>query len=59
MIDPKVFRLFQANSSINTPVFSAIEDRDNLKDEDHLICTPVVFGFCFGTKMWGMFNHSI
>jgi len=55
MIDPTVFRLFEPNNIINTPVYSALEERKNLKDEEYLICTPVVLGFCLGTKMWGGF----
>jgi hypothetical protein len=53
MIDPAAFRLFQPNSDINRRVHRMLEDRNNLKDEEYLICTPVVLGFCFGTKMWG------
>ena len=53
MIDPAAFRLFEPNNSINLSVYSALEGRDHLKDEQYLICTPVVLGFCFGTKMWG------
>jgi len=55
MIDPAVFRLFEPNNTINLPVYSTLQERDNLKDEEYLICTPVVLGFCFGTKMWGGF----
>jgi hypothetical protein len=57
MIDPAVFRRFQPNSTINIPVYSTLEERDNLGDGQYLICTPVVLGFCFGTKMWGKSSH--
>ena len=26
---------------------------EELADDDHLICTPVILGFCFNTKAWG------
>jgi hypothetical protein len=58
MIDPAAFRLFEPNNSINYPIYSAIEDRKHLEDEQYLICTPVVLGFCFGTKMWGKSDYS-
>jgi len=53
MIDPAAFHLFEPNNTINLFVYSALQDRDHLKDDQYLICTPVVLGFCFGTKMWG------
>ncbi|KAI5116472.1 hypothetical protein M0805_001635 [Coniferiporia weirii] len=54
MIDPVAFRLFEPNSELNLPVHRQLE-KDSLKDEDYLICTPVALGFCLGTKTWGGF----
>ncbi|KAG1749236.1 P-loop containing nucleoside triphosphate hydrolase protein [Suillus lakei] len=54
MIDPCAFRLFQPNSSLNLPVSTPLK-RTELEEEQYIICTPVVIGFCFGTKQWGGF----
>ncbi|KAK1236511.1 hypothetical protein PQX77_000240 [Marasmius sp. AFHP31] len=32
-----------------------LDSSQDLTDDDFLICTPVVLGFCFGTKRWGGF----
>lgn len=52
MIDPEAYRLFEPDSVVNLAVYRQ-RDRNHLSDEDYLVCTPVVLGFCFGTKMWG------
>ncbi|KAG1745714.1 P-loop containing nucleoside triphosphate hydrolase protein [Suillus lakei] len=54
MIDPAGFRVFQPNCSFNLTVYRRI-NRAELTDEQHMICTPVVLGFCFGVKEWGGF----
>ncbi|KAG1732891.1 P-loop containing nucleoside triphosphate hydrolase protein [Suillus paluster] len=54
MIDPAGFRVFQPNCSFNLTVYRRL-NRDELTDEQHMICTPVVLGFCFGVKEWGGF----
>ncbi|KAJ6543108.1 P-loop containing nucleoside triphosphate hydrolase protein [Mycena capillaripes] len=54
MIDPVAFRLFEPNCTYNLAVHRRV-DRGNLSDEQYMICTPVVLGFCFGVKMWGAF----
>jgi hypothetical protein len=53
MIDPAAFRIFEPNSSFNLPIQNYLE-RDKLSDEQYMICTPILLGFCFGVKMWGM-----
>lgn len=52
MIDPVGFRIFQPNCTFNLTVYRRL-DRDELSDEQHMICTPVLLGFCFGVKEWG------
>ncbi|KAJ6601323.1 P-loop containing nucleoside triphosphate hydrolase protein [Mycena vulgaris] len=54
MIDPVAFRLFEPNCTYNLRVHRRVEHK-NLTDEQYMICTPVVLGFCFGVKMWGGF----
>jgi len=54
MIDPSAFRIFEPNCSFNLPVQKNLE-RDKLTDEQYMICTPILLGFCFGVKMWGGF----
>ncbi|KAG0704003.1 P-loop containing nucleoside triphosphate hydrolase protein [Suillus ampliporus] len=54
MIDPAGFRVFQPNCSFNLTVYRRL-NCDELTDEQHMICTPVVLGFCFGVKQWGGF----
>ncbi|KAF7344584.1 AAA family [Mycena sanguinolenta] len=54
MIDPKAFRLFEPNCTFNRLVHRTLE-RDSLTEEQYMICTPIVLGFCFGVKAWGGF----
>jgi hypothetical protein len=54
MIDPATFRMFEPNCGFNLPVHSKL-GRDELTDEQYMICTPILLGFCFGVKMWGGF----
>ncbi|KAG2123316.1 P-loop containing nucleoside triphosphate hydrolase protein [Suillus cothurnatus] len=54
MIDPGAFRRFKPDSSLNLPVTTPLEQAE-LEEEQYIICTPVVIGFCFGTKQWGGF----
>lgn len=54
MIDPGAFRMFKPDSSLNLPVSTPLK-RAELEEEQYIICTPVVIGFCFGTKQWGGF----
>nr|GAT46318.1 AAA family [Mycena chlorophos] len=54
MIDPTAFRLFQPNCSFNFDVHRALEP-ESLTDEQYLVCSPVLLGFCFGAKQWGGF----
>lgn len=57
MIDPRAFRMFQPESSLNVPVSTPLKQAEiaELDEEQYMICTPVVIGFCFGTKQWGGF----
>ncbi|KAI0034423.1 P-loop containing nucleoside triphosphate hydrolase protein [Vararia minispora EC-137] len=57
MVDPLSFGLNVTfpvaklhNMEIKIPL-----DRDSLTDELYMICNPVIFGFCFGIKVWGGF----
>jgi hypothetical protein len=52
IVDPKGFRTFNPQFNLNPEVFKTLE-RDSLTEEEHIITTPVVFGFNFGTKRWG------
>ncbi|KAF8522857.1 P-loop containing nucleoside triphosphate hydrolase protein, partial [Gautieria morchelliformis] len=54
MIDPAAFRAFEQNCTFNLPVYKRL-DPDRLTDEQCMICTPILLGFCFGVKMWGGF----
>ncbi|KAF7302528.1 AAA family [Mycena chlorophos] len=54
MIDPTAFRLFQPNCSFNFDVHRVLEP-ESLTDEQYLVCSPVLLGFCFGAKQWGGF----
>ncbi|KAF8532083.1 P-loop containing nucleoside triphosphate hydrolase protein [Gautieria morchelliformis] len=54
MIDPAAFRIFEPNCTFNLPVYKRL-DPDRLTDEQCMICTPILLGFCFGVKMWGGF----
>ncbi|PVF92589.1 P-loop containing nucleoside triphosphate hydrolase protein [Serendipita vermifera] len=54
MIDHSAFRLFQPNTVFNSSIIRQL-DRQKLDDNQCLICSPVVLGFCFGTKTWGGF----
>ncbi|KAJ7266957.1 P-loop containing nucleoside triphosphate hydrolase protein [Mycena haematopus] len=54
MIDPKAFRLFEPNCTFNLRVHRRLE-LDSLTEEQYMICTPIVLGFCFGVKTWGGF----
>ncbi|KAJ7047085.1 P-loop containing nucleoside triphosphate hydrolase protein [Mycena alexandri] len=54
MIDPVAFRLYEPNCTFNFTVHRRLE-HENLTDDQYMICTPIVLGFCFGVKMWGGF----
>ncbi|TFK33931.1 P-loop containing nucleoside triphosphate hydrolase protein [Crucibulum laeve] len=51
MVDPSAFRTFQANCVFNLRVIMRLR-REQLTDEEYMICTPIVLGFCFGVKEW-------
>lgn len=52
MVDAAAFRLFKRYSGINSQVHRKLNP-NALTEEQYLICTPVLLGFCFGTKSWG------
>ncbi|KAK7047184.1 hypothetical protein VNI00_006850 [Paramarasmius palmivorus] len=54
MIDPSAFRLFEPNCTYNLPIHRRL-NKAELTDEDYMICTPILLGFCFGVKTWGGF----
>lgn len=39
-------------------VVHRVRSRDALTEEEYIICTPVVLGFCLRTKKWGGFAIS-
>ena len=58
IIDPAGFRLFQPNQEFLPPSVHKKLSREDLTDEQLMICTPVAIGFCFGNKTWGGFSMS-
>lgn len=54
IVDPKSFRLFEPDAEYNLSVYQSL-DRDSITEEQLAICTPIVFGYCFGVKQWGGF----
>lgn len=54
MIDVESFFEFQSDSEYAPIVYRRL-DPEQLSDEELLICTPVLLGFCFTTKLWGMY----
>lgn len=52
MIDTTSFRSYNPNWMCNGTVQSSL-DRDQLTDDQLLICAPFVGGFGFGNKLWG------
>ena len=53
IVDPATFRSFNGDVDFLPRVYKELS-RQDLTDEELLICTPVVFGFCFANKKWGM-----
>ncbi|KUJ10193.1 P-loop containing nucleoside triphosphate hydrolase protein [Mollisia scopiformis] len=59
MIDPGAFRLYQPNwSNLLNPWVHADMPKDNLSDEEYLICNHRVLGFSLASKEWGAFAVS-
>ncbi|KAF4854571.1 Nuclear valosin-containing protein-like [Colletotrichum siamense] len=57
IIDPAGFRSVNPNITFLPEVHAGLS-RDNLTDEELIICTPVALGFCFGNSKWGGFAMS-
>ena len=53
--DAAAVRLAHPNTQFIPNVYRRLS-RDKLTEEQLIICTPVVLGFNFGTKQWGMFT---
>ena len=53
MIDPVTFPTFEPICTFNLLIYDRLEP-DKLTEEEYMICRPILFGFCFGVKMWGM-----
>lgn len=53
MIDLAAFRSTNLNIAFMPEVHRGLS-REQLKEEELIVCTPVVFGFCFGNKKLGM-----
>ena len=56
MIDPIAFRLFEPNCTYNLTVHKRI-DKCMLSEEQYMIARPIMLGFCFGVKKWGLFVY--
>lgn len=54
IVDAKSFRLFEPDAEYNLAVYQSL-DRNKLDEDQLAICTPIVFGYCFGVKQWGGF----
>ncbi|EKM58422.1 uncharacterized protein PHACADRAFT_252732 [Phanerochaete carnosa HHB-10118-sp] len=54
MIDVESFFEFGHQRRFAPEVYREL-DPEQLSEEELLICTPVVLGFCFTTKLWGAF----
>lgn len=50
MVDPE--SSFEYSGQHGQSVYHRL-DPEKLSEEDYLICTPVLLGFCFTTKAWG------
>ncbi|CAI0653250.1 unnamed protein product [Colletotrichum noveboracense] len=57
IIDPAGFRSVNPNISFMPEVHAGLS-RENLTEEELIICTPVALGFCFGNSKWGGFAMS-
>lgn len=57
IVDPVAFRTFQPNCTFNFYVYKRL-DQAHLTEEEYMICTPIVLGFCFGVKEWGVFESG-
>ncbi|OCB91438.1 hypothetical protein A7U60_g1316 [Sanghuangporus baumii] len=54
MIDAAAFHYFDPNCYFNRKVHTRLH-RENLTEEHYMICSPILLGFCFGSKQWGGF----
>lgn len=52
IIDPAAFRTFNPSTNYAPQVHQTLS-REELTDEQFMICTPVALGFSFGDKKWG------
>lgn len=57
MVDASAFRSFNPNLDCIPDVHSTL-DREQLTDEQYMICSPVAYGFGFGNKVWGEYYNS-
>lgn len=53
MIDPAAFRMYESDNFTCNPDVHTRLDRENLAEEDYVIFSPIMMGFCFGNKTWG------
>lgn len=54
IVDAKSFRLFEPDAEYNLAVYQTL-DRQKLDNDQLAVCSPLVFGYCFGVKQWGGF----
>ncbi|KAH0432949.1 hypothetical protein CcaCcLH18_06064 [Colletotrichum camelliae] len=57
IVDPAGFRSVNPNIAFIPEVHARLP-RESLTEEQLIICTPVVLGFCFGNSKWGGFAMS-
>lgn len=58
IVDPAGFRSYKPGLPRMPSVVHRVRSRDALTEEEYIICTPVVLGFCLRTKKWGGFAIS-
>ncbi len=51
MISPLAYA--RSHSTISPTVHKALQ-KDNLTDDQYAICSPILMGFAFDRKIWGM-----
>lgn len=58
IVDPAGSRSYNPGLPRMPSVVHRVRSRDALTEEEYIICTPVVLGFCLGSKKWGGFAIS-
>jgi hypothetical protein len=58
IIDPAGYRTFNPNGTNFMPDIHRRLSREELTNEQLIICAPIAFGFSFGNKKWGTYSTS-